>query len=589
MATFGEKEGILDLDRSVELGLADPIDWRAVYTQLHKIQHDIHEGVCEEILDLYQRREGTGVKKVTMSPELPLAPPPCTISPLSRKCVKQLHKANLKYMLSVVQERHSYANKGCIVPEDVLLGSERDRRAHEVTSKKLTQGTQLQTGPNTPLLPLIGCKGTPVTSHRHTSSKSSHIRLLPPVSDPTELRRMLHARVYKDDVYWRVFDFIRSRYSSDSDPRSYTCLALAGCIPNTHVSNQDTTLPSPLFPLSSVRLFTQAPQQPLYSVACDSRRVLVSSTDLNVRLFDSRSGREIGCLKGHKGVVNCIAVTQDIAVTGSWDSTVTVWNAVSFEIKYVIYAHSESVTQVAVNNSVVISCCKDGEACVWRRGSWELLTCLVLHKKSVTGLVLTDKHIYTSSLDCTVGIWNINSYKSVTALNIGYSVTCMAVKQGLCVVGCVTGDVRLWNLSSRREELSLSNSSPELYEQIMSSFKGRNTESASQKNISIKQLDVYVMVDCTKPAPIRSVVISNSFVFATNGAAVYQWSLATCSLARVMLAHAASITSLAADRHKVVSVGEDGRVILWHTRNKPPVSHSDEQLIVYGDLKRIQI
>ena len=57
-----------------------------------------------------------------------------------------------------------------------------------------------------------------------------------------------------------------------------------------------------------------------------------------------------------------------------------------------------------------------------------------------------------------------------------------------------------------------------------------------------------------------------------------------------MLAHAASVTCLAADRHKVVSVGEDGRVVLWHTRNQPPsVSHSVEPLIIYGDLKRIQI
>ena len=546
----------------------------------------MREGVCEEIRDLYQRREGTGVEKVTISPELPSAPPPCTTSPLSHKGKKLLRRAGLRDLLSVVQKTHNYTNKGCSVPEQALRSvplSERDRRAQEVANKKPTQSS------NIPLLPLIECKDTPVTSLHRTSSKSSPTPLLPPASNLVEHRRVLHARVHKD-VYWRVFDFIQSRYSYSSDPRSYTCLALAGCIPNIHVSNQDTTLPSPLFPLSSVRLFTQTPQQPLYSVACDSRRVLVSSTDLNVRLFDSRSGREIGCLEGHKGVVNCIAVTHGIVVTGSWDSTVTVWDAVSFQMMYVIHAHSESVTQVTVNNDVVVSCCKDGEVCVWRRGSWDLLTCLVLHKKSVTGLVLTDKHIYTSSLDGTVGIWNINSYKRVAVLSIGSLVTCMTVKQGLCVVGCDTGYVRLWNLSSLREEMRLSNSSPELYEQIMSSFLCRDTETTSQESISIKQLDVYVMVDCTKPAPIRSVVVSNSFVFATNGAALYQWSLATCSLARVMLAHAASITCLAADRHKVVSVGEDGRVVLWHTRNKPlNVSHSDETLIIYGDMKRIQI
>ena len=207
-STTGSKECCDGLVRASE---SNPIDWRAVYTQLHKIQHDIQEGVCEEVRNLYQRREETGVKKVTMRPELPSAP---------RKGKKLLRKQ----------------------------AQEVSRNRETVTNKKLIQDTELQTGSNTPLLPLIECE-TLVTSHHRLSSKSSPTPLLPPVSSMTERLHALHARVYRGDLYWRVFDFIQLRYSNDSDPRSYTCLALAGCIPNTHVSNQDTTLPSPLFPV----------------------------------------------------------------------------------------------------------------------------------------------------------------------------------------------------------------------------------------------------------------------------------------------------------------------------------------------------
>ncbi|KAI6656820.1 Mitochondrial division protein 1-like [Oopsacas minuta] len=556
---FGEREGIQDLDCSIELGETIPIDYRDIYTQLYKIQNNFQEGVSQRIKDLFHREMNKGTMEFIPSPEFHSN----SNSPLHTLGMKPKNTVN--DMDKVVREK-------C-------------KRPRKKTNKKLYKDRQLIASSKSPILPVIECKKGSVVTLR--ASNKSHTTPMPSINSTIE---------HKGVSDWRVFDFVQLQVkvcSSESviiDSRLYTCLTLAGCIPSTHSSNQDTNLPSPLFPLRSVRLFTQSPQLSLFSVACDSRRVLVGSTDLIVRLYDSRSGREIGCLEGHKGIVNCIAMSQGVVVTGSWDCTVIVWDAVNFQILYVIHAHSEKVTQVAVNNKIVVSCCKDGEVCIWRRGSWDLITRLILHKNSVTGLVITDKYIYTSSLDGTIGIWRNNSYQREAVLNIGSSVTCLAITLGLCVAGCDTGHIRLWNLVSRREEITYFNSSPELYEQVISSFLGKETHSTPEETVSIKRLDVYLMVNCTKPAPVQSVAILNSFVFASNGAAIYQWSMTTCSLARVMLAHSAPVSCLTADRFKLVSVGEDGRVVLWHTRNKPPdVSHFVEPLIIYGDLKQITI
>ena len=591
----------------MELGEEGTVDWRVAYKDFYTIQRTMDEGFAQAMKDFCHRgKDKTGdkvVKKVS-GHRLDIRHP---ISPYSALGMKLLSKASLRDLLRVVRDRHGHSTEGSIEPEDVqsLLRavpvSEKERRAQEIANrlKRKEEGdSQFMTTSKEPLLPLIECDEsvkTSLPSGSRTNRSPTHLPLPhSPSSQPqAPNKRVLHPSVYRDDLHWRVFDFIQTLSDagaidpSTMDSRFYTCLSLAGCIPSSHSGNLGPQLPSSLFPLRSVRLFTEAPQQPLFSAACDARRVLVSSEDLRVRLFDSRSGREIGCLEGHKGGVNCIAVTQGIIVTGSWDRTVTVWDSVYFEVRHIINAHSESVTRVAIDKRVVVSCSKNGEVCVWRRGSWGLVASLELHRRSVTGLALTNIYIYTASLDGTVGVWRNDSWQLATVLKIGSPVTCMTVRRGLCVAGCENGYIRLWSLASFREVLSLLNASQELYNQVMASFLGRGEQAEKS---SFKQLEVFVMVDCTKPSPVRSVAILNSFLFASNGAAVYQWSLATCSLARILLAHAAPITCLTGDRHKLVSVGEDGRVVLWHTRPKPPtVSHQVEPLILFGDIKRIQL
>ena len=609
MRAFGEKERLSGLDKAVEVGGEGTVDWRAVYKDFYTIRRTMDEGFAQAMKDFCRRGKEKIVRKVAKPVPKHRIDMRNSISPYSALGMKLLSKASLRDLLRVVRDRHGHSKEGSIEPEDVqsllraIPPSEKERRAQELADRLRSEegDSQFITTSKEPLLPLIECDESVKTS-LPSGSRANKSTPLPLVKSPASQqlvphKRVLHPSVYKDNLHWRVFDFIQTQSDASTvdpstmDSRFYLCLSLAGCIPNTQSDNQGPQLPSPLFPLHSVRLFIEAPQQPLFSAACDSKRVLVSSADLRVRLFDSRSGREIGCLEEHKGGVNCIAVTQELIVTGSWDCTVVVWDSVYFEVRHVIHAHSESVTQVAVDRNVVISCCKDGEVCVWRRGSWGLVASLALHRKSVTGLALRNVCTYTASLDGTIGVWRNDSWQLVTVLKIGSPVTCMAVSRGLCVAGCENGYIRLWSLAAFREELSLLNASQELYDQVMASFLGREGQGNSvRERDTFKQLAVYLMVDCTKPSPIRSIAIINSFLFASNGSAVYQWSLATCSLARIMLGHAAPVTCLTGDRHKLVSVGEDGRVVLWHTRTKPPdVSHQIEPLILFGDIKRIQL
>jgi WD40 repeat protein len=56
------------------------------------------------------------------------------------------------------------------------------------------------------------------------------------------------------------------------------------------------------------------------------RRVATAGSDNLIRLWDLAARREIGRLAGHSGSVAALAITDDTLVSGSFDTTVRLWN-----------------------------------------------------------------------------------------------------------------------------------------------------------------------------------------------------------------------------------------------------------------------
>ena len=551
---FGEREGVPDLDLCLERGESGPVEWREAYIQLYNVFNSLRLGIA---LPEAEKRK----------PQQELAPGDINASQFHTKL---LSRASLDSMNEKQAQKGEKEAPNDVVPfpSRVDCISEKNERKQESEKKRKVR---VAVSSKTSRLPAIAKNESP----KHSKHVKKDKLPKPPAKSPPAKQRQ-QPRIYGREVIWRVFDFIHispTFYVTDppgTSSKFYTYLALAGCIPSSYTCDQEVKLPPPLFPVRSVRLFTQAPPTPIFSVACDSRRLLVGGTDLCVRLYDCRSGREFGCLDGHKGAVNCIDTLGPLVVTGSWDCTVMVWDAVHFEAMHTIHAHSHSVTRLVIDKNFLASGSDGGEVSVWSVESWELVCKLELHEKRITGICFSKQELYTSSLDGKVGVWDISSWELVTAINHTSPITCMSVRLGLCVSGCASGYLRFWNLFSCKEEMCELNTSSQLSQHLK-----------NQDQLSL---------DFTSPSTIHSVCILETHVFATNSTAVCQWSLVTCSLVRVLLAHDAPITCLVGDKHKLVSVGGDGRVVVWHTRNKPhALSNYPNSIIVFGDLKRINL
>jgi WD40 repeat protein len=91
------------------------------------------------------------------------------------------------------------------------------------------------------------------------------------------------------------------------------------------------------------------------------------SWDGTVRVWDLSTGRLHATLEGHTGGVRAVAVTETgLAVSGSWDGTVRVWDLSAGRLHATLAGHTGVVTAVAVTDTgLAVAGSEDGTVRVW--------------------------------------------------------------------------------------------------------------------------------------------------------------------------------------------------------------------------------
>lgn len=159
----------------------------------------------------------------------------------------------------------------------------------------------------------------------------------------------------------------------------------------------------------------------VHCVAFAGGSLISGGADGNIRLWDVRSGEQLGLLEGHQGDVLGVAVAlgnNDILATSSVDCTVMLWRHGLLE--QTLTEHEGPVFSVAFSRdgSLLVSASADQTARVWRLEDGSCVAILRGHKaevrKACFGSRRTAAFVVTGSSDGTALLWQLPKLRGTT-------------------------------------------------------------------------------------------------------------------------------------------------------------------------------
>ncbi|KAJ3127712.1 POC1 centriolar protein A [Nowakowskiella sp. JEL0407] len=271
------------------------------------------------------------------------------------------------------------------------------------------------------------------------------------------------------------------------------------------------------------------------AISPDGDRIVSGSDDQMVKIWDSKTGKEIRTLQGHTDFVNAVVVTMDGSriISGSYDKTLAMWDLETGGLIRTLTGHTHSVNSVAVFNegTRIVSGSTDKTVKIWDLNSGVVLSTLVGHTDAVNSVVVSDdgKLVVSGSRDQTVKLWDSESGRELKTLR-GHTdaVLSVAISKLYVVSGSRDHLIKVWDVKTGQEVRTLSGHT----------------------------------------SWVNSVTVSNYGSLIVSGSAdrtVKVWGLNTGILIRSLTGHAVSVKSVAISSGgiKVVSAAGDKTIKIW--------------------------
>ncbi|KAG0164229.1 SCF ubiquitin ligase complex subunit cdc4 [Apophysomyces sp. BC1015] len=216
----------------------------------------------------------------------------------------------------------------------------------------------------------------------------------------------------------------------------------------------------------------------------DDDKIVTSSEDHTVNIYDIKTGELRRTLEGHEGGVWAMHYVGNTLVTGSTDRTIRVWDMEKGVCRHVLRGHASTirclhvVMPMNVNPDpdgipimqptvpLLVSGSRDSTLRVWRLPSLDegsddsedhpsidhnghLMHILSGHSYSVRALAVYGNILASGSYDHTVRIWDLETGERYHVLeghtNRVYSVV-IDTKRRQCISGSLDSTVRVWSL-----------------------------------------------------------------------------------------------------------------------------------------------
>jgi WD40 repeat protein/DNA-binding winged helix-turn-helix (wHTH) protein len=179
----------------------------------------------------------------------------------------------------------------------------------------------------------------------------------------------------------------------------------------------------------------------IWSVAWSPDGMILASgsADCQVKVWHRQTGCCLAALQGHTGFVWSVDWSADgqLLASGSDDRTITLWDMRTFQPINILQGHQDAVRAVAWHplGSILASASHDGEIRIWDGAKGELLKRLPGHRDRVYALAWSrdGQTLASSSADETIALWDIEtgSTQRILSAERPYQGTRIAAVTGL--------------------------------------------------------------------------------------------------------------------------------------------------------------
>ena len=288
--------------------------------------------------------------------------------------------------------------------------------------------------------------------------------------------------------------------------------------------------------------------------------------------------------RGHQNGIMCLQFDDTILATGSYDTTIKIWDISSGEELRTLRGHASAVRCLQFDDTKLISGSLDHKVKVWNWRTGECLSTLTGHSGGIIGLHFDSSILATGSVDSTIRIWNFDD-KSASVLR-GHSdwVNSVKIDSASRTVFSASDDstIKIWDLDSKSciktfeghvgqvqqvvplpHDFEFEDADPEDHD-------GTCSTASTQSHLPLVQATDQPITEpygpgfitCDRPVPPRYMLTG------ALDSTIRLWDTYTGKSIRTYFGHVEGIWALAADTLRVVSGAQDRTVKVWDTRGK---------------------
>jgi F-box/WD-40 domain protein MET30 len=288
----------------------------------------------------------------------------------------------------------------------------------------------------------------------------------------------------------------------------------------------------------------------------------------------------IKIFRGHTNGVMCLQFDDNILATGSYDSTIKIWDIDTGECIRSLRGHTSGIRTLQFDDTKLISGSMDKTLRVWNWRTGECIATYQGHTGGIVGLHFEGNILASGSVDRTVKIWNFEDKSTFCLRGHKDWVNAVRVDSASRTVFSASDDctVRLWDLDTKRtirifeghvgqvQQVVLLPAEYEPDDNIDEEVLDDGTSSTSSTTDLYAPLPPSptpspdVAWPSTRPQPPRYMMT------AALDSRVCLWDVATGKCIKTFFGHVEGVWALAGDSLRVVSGAEDRMVKVWDAR-----------------------